>query len=54
MSGTRTENRSIQGYEPPALRVLGTVHELTGCEKQFGSSDGHTMGGAPITCASSV
>ena len=42
----------IGTYERPAMRVLGTVHELTGCDKQFGSSDGHTFGGAPIVCAS--
>jgi hypothetical protein len=39
-------------YEAPRISRLGTVHELTGCEKLFGSSDGHTMGGASIVCSS--
>ena len=42
-------------YEPPALTVLGSLHELTlaDCvEKTWGPSDGHTMGGAAIRCAS--
>jgi len=39
-------------YEPPTIGLLGSVHELTGCEKLFGTSDGHTMGGAPIVCSS--
>ncbi len=42
----------IDTYERPVIRVLGTVHELTGCDKQFGRSDGHTFGGASIVCAS--
>jgi len=48
------QDRTSETYEAPALRVLGTVHELTGCDKMFGSSDGHTFGGVAIKCASSV
>jgi hypothetical protein len=42
-------------YEPPALAVLGSVHELTlaDCvDKTWGSSDGHTMMGVAIRCSS--
>jgi hypothetical protein len=41
-------------YEPPALRVLGSVHELTQyCDKVNGHSDGFTyMGGQAIVCRS--
>jgi hypothetical protein len=40
-------------YEPPALRVLGSVQELTqGCDKQYGSSDGFTFNGQSIVCHS--
>jgi hypothetical protein len=41
-------------YEAPALRVLGTVHELTqaGCDKALNGSDGFTFMGQPIVCRS--
>jgi hypothetical protein len=39
-------------YEPPTISQLGTVHELTGCEKMMGKSDGHTFGGNSIVCSS--
>ena len=42
-------------YEPPALELLGSVHELTlaDCvDKTWGASDGHTMMGAAIRCNS--
>jgi hypothetical protein len=40
-------------YVPPAIRVVGSVAELTlGCDKQFGSSDGFTFQGNAIVCAS--
>jgi hypothetical protein len=41
-------------YEPPALRVLGSVHELTqlGCDKKLGSTDGFTFVGQAIVCRS--
>jgi hypothetical protein len=41
------------GYEPPALRVIGSVAELTlGCDKKYGSSDGFTFMGDSIVCVS--
>jgi hypothetical protein len=42
-------------YESPALVELGTLQELTlvDCiDKKWGSSDGLTMMGSPITCNS--
>lgn len=51
MANTTTE----KSYEQPALRVLGTLRELTlaTCvDKKFGPSDGHTMMGVAIQCAS--
>ena len=40
-------------YEPPALRVLGSVQQLTQyCDKQYGSSDGFTFQGQAIVCSS--
>jgi hypothetical protein len=40
-------------YAPPALRVLGSVHELTqGCDKTIGSTDGFTFMGQGIVCRS--
>ncbi len=40
-------------YESPALRVLGSVHELTqGCDKRLGGSDGFTFMGQPVVCRS--
>jgi hypothetical protein len=46
------DQATIATYERPAIRVLGTVHQLTGCAKEFGGSDGHTFGGMSIVCAS--
>jgi hypothetical protein len=41
-------------YEAPALRVLGSVSELTqGCDKTLGSSDGFTFEGQGVVCRSS-
>jgi hypothetical protein len=39
------------GYEPPALSLLGTVHELTltGGDKKYGKADGFTFMGTSIT-----
>jgi hypothetical protein len=43
-----------QAYEAPALRVLGSVAELTqGCAKMYGESDGNTWMGDSIVCRSS-
>ena len=41
-------------YEAPALRVLGTVQEMTlfGCDKRLNGSDGFTFMGQPIVCRS--
>ena len=40
-------------YEPPALRVLGSVHALTlDQNKKYGDSDGFLFMGEPITNAS--
>jgi hypothetical protein len=40
-------------YVPPALRVLGSVQELTqGCDKHMGGSDGFTYNGQAIVCRS--
>jgi hypothetical protein len=48
-----TPERDNPTYEAPALRVLGTVHELTqGCDKRFNGSDGFTFMGQPIVCRS--
>ena len=42
-------NRELS-YEPPALEVLGTVHELTLIQdKMFGPTDGFSFQGIPIT-----
>jgi hypothetical protein len=40
-----------EGYEAPAVTVLGTVHELTltGGDKRYGHSDGFTFMGDSIT-----
>jgi hypothetical protein len=54
MSAPSIEELRATSYEPPALRMLGTVHELTGGDKLSGRSDGHTLGGAPIKRASSI
>jgi hypothetical protein len=40
-------------YESPALRVLGTVEEMTQyCDKRLGGSDGFTFMGQPVVCRS--
>ena len=40
-------------YEAPAVRVLGTVAELTQyCDKRLGGSDGFTFMGQAIVCRS--
>lgn len=40
-------------YAAPALKVLGTVHELTLTQdKKFGATDGFTFMGVPIANAS--
>jgi hypothetical protein len=40
-------------YEPPALKLIGQVHELTLQDKKSGLSDGYfLLGVGPITNAS--
>jgi hypothetical protein len=39
-------------YEPPAVVTLGSLHDLTLCDKLWGTSDGNTFMGSPIACAS--
>jgi hypothetical protein len=42
-----------QPYESPALRLLGTVEEMTlVCDKRLNGSDGFTFMGQPIVCRS--
>jgi hypothetical protein len=60
MSLHREESDMITGtgatssYQPPALQVLGSVHELTQyCDKTKGHSDGFTFQGDAIVCRSS-
>jgi hypothetical protein len=48
-----TNSSEIQPYESPALRVLGTVEEMTQyCDKRLNGSDGFTFMGQPIVCRS--
>jgi hypothetical protein len=47
------EAKPVVAYEPPAVRMLGSVTELTqGCDKQLNGSDGFTFMGQPIVCRS--
>jgi hypothetical protein len=40
-------------YEPPAIRVIGSVAELTlGCDKKYGHADGFTFHGDSVVCTS--
>jgi hypothetical protein len=39
-------------YEAPALRIVGSVHELTLNDKKFGPTDGFTLMGVSITNSS--
>ncbi len=39
-------------YEAPAMKVLGSVHELTQQDKKFGPTDGYTLMGIAIANAS--
>jgi hypothetical protein len=45
-----------KAYEAPALRVLGTVQELTlgvdPCDKRLNGSDGFTFMGQQVVCRS--
>jgi hypothetical protein len=47
------DSTAPEAYEAPALRVLGSVAELTqGCDKTLGHTDGFTFQGSDIVCAS--
>jgi hypothetical protein len=47
---TKMDRERDLGYTPPALEVLGSVHELTLLQdKIFGPTDGFTFNGIPIT-----
>jgi hypothetical protein len=51
--GMTLQDTCPQGYEAPALRVLGYVSDLTqGCDKKFGTADGFTFHGVTIVCTS--
>jgi hypothetical protein len=43
-----------ESYEPPAVRVVGSVAELTqwGCQKKAGGSDGFIFQGNHLVCKS--
>lgn len=47
------ESELRQTYEAPALKVVGSIHELTlQIDKKYGPSDGYTLMGIGITNAS--
>jgi hypothetical protein len=47
------DTKSSVAYQAPALRLLGTVAELTQvCDKRLGGSDGFTFMGQAIVCRS--
>jgi hypothetical protein len=39
-------------YEPPTVRVIGSIRELTLTDKKFGPTDGYTLMGVAISNAS--
>jgi hypothetical protein len=48
MLSTHATSQSVS-YEPPSIRVLGSVHALTQTQnKNFGPTDGFTFQGSPI------
>jgi hypothetical protein len=50
---TKTETTTRPGYEAPAVKTLGSLHDLTlGCDKTLGDSDGYTFMGQAIVCRS--
>lgn len=52
--GMDSDSGAAPAYEPPAVTVLGSVHELTqACDKVNGSADGFTYHGDSIVCRSS-
>jgi hypothetical protein len=45
----KEDNGMDTGYEPPVLEEIGSLHELTLQDKTYGSTDGFTFQGVPIT-----
>jgi hypothetical protein len=39
----------LNNYEPPVLKTIGPISELTLTDKKAGESDGLTLLGVPIT-----
>ena len=52
MAADRSSEPIPEAYEPPSLKVMGTVHDLTLSNKDYGASDGFTFQGVDITNAS--
>jgi hypothetical protein len=49
----KSDAKDSVAYAAPALRVLGSVAELTqGCDKMYGETDGFTFMGNTIVCKS--
>lgn len=44
------ESTEKKAYSTPELTVHGAVEEITGCNKQYGPTDGNLFMGAPIQC----
>jgi hypothetical protein len=42
----------VRAYEAPAIKVIGSIRELTLLDKKFGPTDGYTLMGVAITNAS--
>ena len=50
---TRDDERATDEYVPPAVTVVGTLHELTlGCDGEHGVGTGSMIDPAHIFCAS--
>lgn len=48
-----SDNVQQTPYEPPVLRTVGSVVELTlNCDKGLNGSDGFTFMGQPVVCRS--
>ncbi len=39
-------------YEPPTVRIIGSIRELTLTDKKYGPTDGYTLMGVAISNAS--
>jgi hypothetical protein len=42
----------VEQYEPPTVRVMGSIRELTLMDKKYGPTDGYTLMGVAISNAS--